>query len=166
MLGKKTKFSEKHTRFAKRSKSEDNNDEETNNQRSKSKEKNNRLKKVRDSNGKKSEIDTKYRDFSKEITQKYEKLQHKYPKINFDRDRNIELKRCEKCSEFNSKMFLCEICDDAYHLTCLNPVPQKAPQNFVCVKCNFDMKNNKDSNQKKMNTYDFTVTVQKITKVK
>ena len=110
------------------------------------------------------QLDLLYNLHCQEINEKYsQKLLSKNPKKNLERERYIELKRCEICRDFvhDSKLLLCDICEDAYHFYCLSPKLKKIPNEFFCVHCNKEISKNRQTCLEES----FTVSVKKFKKV-
>lgn len=115
----------------------------------------------------KDELDELYKEHWTKVTQKYEKLIKKNPKINYEKDRNIELKRCEVCSDFNNEnaFMLCEICEDGYHNYCLNSLISRSSDSFICPRCKEQMPSPKKFKQSTLNDEKFNITIKKRSKV-
>lgn len=67
------------------------------------------------------EIDDEYCEHVIKMNKKYSQLMKKHPNKNYEYDKNVDLKRCEVCTDFvnDQYMLLCDICDDGYHTYCL-----------------------------------------------
>jgi hypothetical protein len=94
----------------------------------------------------KEQIDELYKEHVLKVKEKYERLFKKNPKNkNLESDRNIELKRCEVCLDFenDSGLLLCDFCEDGYHIYCLSPPLNKIPEDFACEKCKSETKKEK-----------------------
>ena len=84
------------------------------------------------------ELDRLYAKFCKKVNRRFDKIMKSYPNQYDHNERCRALKRCESCFNFNhnEKTILCDTCDDAYHLYCLDPPLDKIPKgNFECPKC-------------------------------
>ena len=95
------------------------------------------------------QLDEQYKIYSEKIQAKYLALQAKYPKKNFDPEKNNDLKRCEECKDFvnEHKLILCDICNDAFHTYCLVPAMKKLPpedESFYCKYCQEQFPNRKN----------------------
>jgi hypothetical protein len=91
----------------------------------------------------KEELDFLYESHCSKVNLKFDKILQKNPKKNVEQERYLELKRCEKCLDFiNDKlMLLCDICDDGYHMYCLEPQVEKiSEQEFICPRCKKEKK--------------------------
>lgn len=79
------------------------------------------------------DLDKIYKQFIHEKQQRY--LTVKYKNM-CQKTLIIDCKRCEKCLgiEDNKKTILCDLCEDAYHLNCLNM--ESVPEDkFFCENC-------------------------------
>jgi hypothetical protein len=85
----------------------------------------------------KQELDELYIHHCLNVNRKYDKIIHRNPKINYEKVRNVELKRCENCADFinSSLMLYCNLCSDAYHNYCLDNPINPFPKHRECIKC-------------------------------
>lgn len=95
----------------------------------------------------KDELDQEYLIYAKKVNEKYDKLQKKKPKdAELNKKRYLDLKRCERCFDFinGQVLLLCEYCDDAYHIYCLDPPLSHIPdEDFVCPNCKSEISKKK-----------------------
>lgn len=86
----------------------------------------------------KNQKDAEYLEHCRKIEENYKSQLKKNPKKDFQKERMINLKRCEVCYDINNLDYLmyCNICEDGYHCYCLNPALNCIEdQVFTCQKC-------------------------------
>ncbi len=98
------------------------------------------LKKIKKRSLTVNELDELYKNYAEMVEVNLNILKVKYPKKNLDPLQNLELKRCEECRDFINDQYiiLCDICDDAFHIYCLDPPMESLPpenENFYCKYC-------------------------------
>ena len=86
----------------------------------------------------KDKLEIKYKNYCKRINKYYDNILKNDPQLYNHNDRCIDLKRCEICLDFKrgDLTILCDVCDDAYHIFCLDPPYESIPKSkFECPNC-------------------------------
>jgi hypothetical protein len=88
----------------------------------------------------KDKIAKTYEEYVRKVSEEYDKKIHKFNNKSLEKQKYIDLKKCEICEGFKERenLVICNLCEDAYHKKCLQKT--KLNPNFICKNCDKTLK--------------------------